>query len=205
MGTEITLEQETAEEQENEEIPSVPEIVEKTPSVSETVVEIPSVPETTEQTPTVPEIVEETPAVPEIVEETTNEEGDKDEGNDENDTSDISASSLTKTIASSEKMTTENEHDDTNNDDSFFNLPFVASMVGVGTFVFLAGCFTIRRWENQDIASLTDGLKKRELGNYSKISQQAEDDYEGLDFHNDGNNAFYQDNDDEDLEHIELT
>jgi len=109
------------------------------------------------------------------------------------------------TTASSEKMMTQEIEDNINDssDDEtstgFLNVTFIASMVGVGVFVFLAGLFTIRRWENQDIASLTDGLSK-ERGKYSTVPQHS-DDYEGLDFHNE-RNVF---DDEEDMEHIELT
>lgn len=147
---------------------------------------------------------DETPSIPEITtntEETTNQEG----GNDENDTTDSSASSITTTTASSEKMTTSEvigTNDDENVDEN--SSTFIASMIGVGTFVFLAGFFTIRRWENRDIASFTDGIKNKERGKYSTLAQNAGDGYEGLDFHNEDINAFHDDNE-EDLEQIELT
>jgi len=189
-STPTTLEQETAEEGEAIEQPI------------ETI---------SEQEATEEEEAEnvETPSVPEITinteQDTTNQEG-------ENDGSNISSSSLTTstTTASSEKMTTPEvvDDDDASSLIGFFknNLNFIASMVGVCIFVFFVGFFTVRRWENQDIASLTDGLNKKDLGKYSTLSQHAEDDYEGLDFHNDSNKIFSHDtHDDEDLEHIELT
>jgi len=140
-------------------------------------------------------------------EEKSNEDDDdySDVIEEEDDNTDDNNMPVT-TTASSEKMITQ-EIEDTTNDTSdddessngFLNLTFIASMVGVGTFIFLAGLFTIRKWENQDIASLTDGLSK-DRGKYSTLPQQS-DDYEGLDFHNERSDF----DDEEDLEHIELT